>query len=132
MAAAGVRRNEVQSVDRAVSVLEHLSQGGWSGVTDVANALDVHKSTAHRMLTTLKARGLVEQDADTDRYRLGLGLVLLARSVTADLDLTRACRPVAQRLSAHTGETVTVSVLAGQELIVVDQTNGSPSVLNVD
>jgi DNA-binding IclR family transcriptional regulator len=132
MAVPNDRRNEVQSVDRAVSVLEHLSRQGWSGVTDVANALKVHKSTAYRMLATLKARGLVEQDAETERYRLGLGLLILARSVTADLDVVRAARPVAQELSARTGETVTVSVLAGDDVVVIHQTNGSPSVLNVN
>lgn len=131
MAAQSERRSEVQSVDRAVSVLELLSREGWSGVTEVANGLNIHKSTAYRMLATLKARGLVEQDAETDRYRLGLGLVLLARAVTADLDVVRAARPVSRRLSAETRETVTISVLAGEEVVVIDQTNASPSVLNV-
>lgn len=131
MSADTARRTEVQSIDRAVSVLEHLSQEGRSGVTDVANALDIHKSTAYRILATLKARGLVEQDAQTERYRLGMGLVFLARSVTEDLDLVHASRAVSERLSAQTRETVTVSVLAGNEVVVIDQTNASPSVLNV-
>jgi DNA-binding IclR family transcriptional regulator len=132
MATEGERGSELQSVGRAVSVLEHLSREGWSGVTDVANALDIHKSTAYRMLATLKARGLVEQDTQTERYRLGLGLVLLARAVTADLDVVRAARPVLQELSAETRETVTISVLAGEEVVVLDQTNAAPSILNVN
>ena len=57
----------MQSVDRAVSVLEFLAREGWSGVTEVANGLNVHKSTAHRLLVTLKERGLVEQDVETER-----------------------------------------------------------------
>jgi DNA-binding IclR family transcriptional regulator len=132
MPAETPRKGEVRSVDRAVSILEHLSRAGWSGVTDVANSLDMHKSTAYRMLATLKARGLVEQDAETEQYRLGLGLVLLARAVTVDLDVVRASRPITQRLSAQTRETVTVSVLAGRDVVVTDQTNASASVLNVD
>ncbi|HLJ66945.1 MAG TPA: IclR family transcriptional regulator [Chloroflexota bacterium] len=125
------RGSEVQSVDRAVSVLELLARQGWSGVTDVANALDMHKSTAYRMLATLKARGLVEQDAETERYRLGWGLVVLARGVMAELDVVRASRSVTERLSVETRETVTISVLAGDEVVVIDQTVASPSVLNV-
>ena len=46
-------------------------------VTEVANELDIHKSTAYRLLTTLRDRGLVEQDATTEKYRLGCGLVVV-------------------------------------------------------
>ena len=76
---AVVRRSpSLQSVDRAVSVMEFLSRRGWSGVTEVSRELDIHKSTAYRLLTTLRDRGLVEQDAASEKYRLGFGLVLLA------------------------------------------------------
>src|SRR5438105_3724868 len=119
MGAANDRRALVQSVDRAVAVLEFLCREGWSGVTEVANGLNIHKSTAHRLLATLKERGLVEQDADTERYRLGLGLVVLASAVTVDLDVVRGARPVCQRLSEQTQETVTVTVLVGDEAIII-------------
>jgi len=122
----------IQSVDRAVSVLEYLSREGWSGVTEVAHGLRIHKSTAYRLLATLKDRGLVEQDLETERYRLGMGLVFLASAVAADLDVVRAARPVCQRLSERTHETVTVSVLAGDEAITIDQVTSSSSVLSVD
>lgn len=126
------RGAEIQSVDRAVSVLEFLSREGWSGVTEVATGLGVHKSTAYRLLATLKDRGLVEQDLETERYRLGLGLVFLASTVAADLDVVRYARPICQQLSDRTRETVTVSVLAGDEVITVDQMVSSASVLSVD
>jgi predicted transcriptional regulator len=76
------RNNFVQSVDRAITVMELLSRRGWSGVTEVAKELEINKSTAYRLLTTLRDRGLVEQDAATEKYRLGFGLVALASSVT--------------------------------------------------
>ena len=65
---AGRKNTFVQSVDRAVTVMEFLSRNGWSGVTEIANELDIHKSTAYRLLITLRDRGLVEQDA-TRRYQ---------------------------------------------------------------
>ncbi|MGI8827211.1 MAG: IclR family transcriptional regulator [Chloroflexota bacterium] len=126
----GDRNGEVQSVRRAISVLEFLSRERSSGVTGVANELNVHKSTAYRLLATLKTGGLVEQEAKTERYRLGPGLVVLARAVTEDLDVVHASRPVTQRLSVQTRETVTISVLAGEDVVVIDQTNAMPSVLN--
>jgi DNA-binding IclR family transcriptional regulator len=125
-------RGGVQSVDRAVSVLHFLRRAGWSGVTEVAEALGMHKSTVHRLLATLKSHGLVDQDADTERYRLGLGLVTLASAVTAELDVARAARPVCQRLSEQTQETVTVTVLSGDEALIVDQATSPTSVLSVD
>jgi DNA-binding IclR family transcriptional regulator len=126
------RRNAyVQSVDRAIIVMELLSRRGWSGVTEVANELDIHKSTAYRLLTTLRDRGLVEQDAVTEKYRLGFGLVALASSVTADLDVARCSRPVCDRLAEQTRETVTVAVLEGDDGIILHQSNSGSSALSV-
>jgi DNA-binding IclR family transcriptional regulator len=128
-----VRRSpSVQSVDRAVSVMEFLSRRGWSGVTEVAKELEIHKSTAYRLLTTLRDRGLVEQDAATEKYRLGFGLVLLARTVSADLDILRCARPVCERLSERTRETVTIAVLEGDDAVVIHQSISRASALGVD
>ena len=130
---AVVRRSPlVQSVDRAVSVMELLSRRGWSGVTEVARELKIHKSTAYRLLTTLRDRGLVEQDAATEKYRLGFGLVLLARAVRADLDILRCARPVCERLSEHTRETVTIAVLEDDDAVVIHQSISRASALSVD
>jgi DNA-binding IclR family transcriptional regulator len=126
------RSSSVQSVDRAVSVMEMLSRRGWSGVTEVANVIGIHKSTAYRLLTTLRDRGLVEQDAATEKYRLGFGMVLLASSVRADLDILRCARPVCERLSEETGETVTVTVLDGDEAVIVHQSVSRVSALGAD
>jgi DNA-binding IclR family transcriptional regulator len=130
---AVVRRNaSVQSVDRAITVMEFLSRRGWSGVTEVSRELDIHKSTAYRLLTTLRDRGLVEQDAATEKYRLGFGLVVLARAVSADLDILRCAKPLCERLSERTGETVTVAVLEGDDAIVIHQSLSRASALSVD
>ena len=126
------RHNFVQSVDRAVTVMELLSRRGWSGVTEVARELEINKSTAYRLLTTLRDRGLVEQDAATEKYRLGFGLVALASSVTADLDIARCSRPVCDRLAQQTRETVTVAVLEGDDAVILYQSNSRSSALSVD
>jgi DNA-binding IclR family transcriptional regulator len=122
----------VQSVDRAVSMMEYLSRNGWSGVTEVANELGIHKSTAYRLLTTLSDRGLVEQDTATGKYRLGFGVVLLASTVTADLDVLRCARSVCERLSEQTQETVTLTVLEGDDAVIIHQTVQKTTALSVD
>src|SRR3712207_2090197 len=125
------RNNFVRSVDRAITVMELLSRRGWSGVTELAKELGINKSTAYRLLTTLRDRGLVEQDAATEKYRLGFGLVALASSVTADLDIARCSRPVCDRLAEQTRETVTVAVLEGDDAVILYQSNSRSSALSV-
>jgi len=113
--------NRVQSVDRAVTALEFLARNGWSGVTEIGEALDVHKSTASRLIATLAARGLVEQHADTGLYHLGFGLVHLARAVTVGPDIARRARTWCEWLAERTSETVTLSVLEGEGCVTIDQ-----------
>lgn len=122
----------VQSVDRAITVMELLSSQGWSGVTEVANELDIHKSTAYRLLATLRDRGLVEQDAATEKYRLGFGIVLLASTVTAELDIVRYAQPICERLSDETEETVTVTALEEDQAVIVHQSISTSSMMAVD
>lgn len=128
----GSKNSSVQSVDRAITVMELLSSQGWSGVTEVAKELDIHKSTAYRLLSTLRDRGLVEQDTETEKYRLGFGIVLLASSVTADLDIVRYARPVCERLSDETEETVTVTAMEADEAVIIHQSISTSSMMAVD
>ncbi|MEU5607647.1 IclR family transcriptional regulator [Streptomyces sparsogenes] len=120
--------NGVQSVDRAVSVLEILAQRGESGVSEVAAEIDVHKSTAFRLLGALEARGLVEQAAERGKYRLGFGIVRLAGAVTSRLDITQQGRPVCERLAEEIGETVNIAVLQEHYAVNLCQVRGPGAV----
>ncbi len=115
----------VQSVDRALSILEVLARDGEAGVTDIATDLGVHKSTAFRLLATLEAHRLVEQDGERGRYRLGVGNLRLAGATTARLDLVQEARPVCRQLAADTGETVNITVRAETSALYLDQVAGS-------
>src|ERR1700733_14837380 len=103
---AGQDAGPVQSVDRAVTILEILARDGEAGVTEVALELGVHKSTASRLLAALDRRELVAQDAARGRYRLGVGLVRLAGAAGRGLDLVQGGRPVCRALAQEGGETV--------------------------
>jgi len=115
----------VQSVDRALSILEVLARVGTAGVTEIAAELGVHKSTAFRLVSTLEAHRLVEQAGDRGRYALGVGLLRLAGATTARLDLVQESRPVCRQLAADTGETVNLTVLAEHSALYLDQVAGS-------
>src|SRR5258705_4859891 len=118
----------VQSVDRAISVLEILARAGDARVTDVAAELGVHKSTAFRLLTALEDRGLVEQDRDRGKYRLGFGLLRLAGAITAQMDINRYGRPVCERLARDLGETVNMAVVHAHHAVNVDQVQGTAAI----
>lgn len=125
-------RNKVQSLDRALEILKLLGAEPEMRVTDLARRLEVHKSTASRLLSTLEEHGLVEQNPTNERYRLGYGLVRLAGSVVAELDLARAARPVLEQLAARTSETVNLAILQGDQVINIDQIAAPHLVVNVN
>ncbi len=118
----------VQSVDRAISVLEILSRRGEAGVSEVAAEIDVHKSTAFRLLGALEARGLVEQAEDRGKYRLGFGIIRLAGGVSTQMDITQRGRAVCQRLAQEIGETVNIAVLRSSYAVNLDQVRGPSAV----
>lgn len=115
----------VQSVDRALAILECLARLGEAGVTELAAELGVHKSTAFRLAATLEAHRLVEQTSDRGKYRLGVGVLRLAGATTARLDVVQESRPVCRSLATATGETVNIAVLSEHSALYLDQVAGS-------
>jgi DNA-binding IclR family transcriptional regulator len=115
----------VQSVDRALTILELLARFGESGVTEIATGLGVHKSTAFRLLATLEAHRMVEQVNDRGQYRLGVGNLRLAGATTARLDVVTEARAVCRQLAAETRETVNITVRSETSALYLDQVAGS-------
>jgi DNA-binding IclR family transcriptional regulator len=122
----------IRSVDRAVAILDLLAQDGWRAGAEVARELGVHRSTALRLLGTLERHALVERDPRTAKYRLGRRLPQLARVVSGELDLRHVARPVCEALAASTGETVTLDVLDGDEIVPIEQSTGSTAFVSVN
>lgn len=118
----------VQSVDRAISVLEILARRGEAGVSEVAAEIEVHKSTAFRLLNALEGRGLVEQAEDRGKYRLGFGIVRLAGAVSGGMDITRHSRAVCERLARELGETVNIAVGESHYAVNLDQVRGAAAI----
>jgi DNA-binding IclR family transcriptional regulator len=118
----------VQSVDRAVTILELLAARGEAGVTEIAAELGVHKSTAFRLVAALELRGLVEQPGERGKYRLGLGLVRLAGAATVRLDLSQQSRPVCERLAVQVAETINVAILDVDAAVNIEQVLGPSAI----
>ena len=118
----------VQSVDRAITILEILAKRGVAGVTEIANELGVHKSTASRLVAVLEGRGLVEQLADRGKYRLGFGIVRLAGALTVQRDLAHESRKACEALATDVGETVNVAILDGDRVINISEVRGPAAI----
>jgi IclR family transcriptional regulator, acetate operon repressor len=121
----------LRSVNRALSALELVADAGELGVTELGRRLGVHKATASRLAATLAERGLLERDPQTDRYRLGFGLVRLAGAAMARLDLVSSARATLDDLAERTHETVTIGVLSHDDVVSVDQVTGTRSIVSV-
>jgi DNA-binding IclR family transcriptional regulator len=120
----------VQSVDRALTILALLAERGDLGVTEIAQGLGVHKSTAFRLVATLERHDVVTQTEDRGKYRLGVGVLRLAGATRVRLDLVQESRPVTTELAVEVGETVNIAVLSGHEALYLDQVAG-PSALQL-
>ncbi len=87
--------------------------------TELSRRLGLGKSTVHRLLTTLAAEGLIEQDPRTGGYRLGIVMFELGQAVAVHMDLHAAAGPVLAWLREQTGESAQVGVLDGHEVVYI-------------
>lgn len=133
MSPARSRRFAIRSTDvagRVVTVLDLLGDSA-DGLTvaDIARHLDVHPSTASRLLGTISAGGLIERDATTQRFRIGARVVGLAAAAVDRLPVVSQARPQLEHLSAVTSETVNLAIRDGFHVVYVDQVTPAQTVV---
>lgn len=121
----------VHSVNRAVSILQVLARRGPSAVTELATELEIHKSTVFRLLVTLEARGLVDQNTSRGRYQLGYGIVQLAAGATRKLDLSVVSRRICETLAEEVGESVEIAVHDDGAVLTIDQVIGAAAMTTI-
>jgi DNA-binding IclR family transcriptional regulator len=120
--------SQVQSVDRAISVLELLARNGETGITEIACELGVNMSTASRLLSVLESRGLVEQLGERGKYAIGFGIVRLAGAATGRMDLAKLGRASCLTLAEELGETVNIAIADDGVAINISQARGSAAI----
>jgi DNA-binding IclR family transcriptional regulator len=114
------------SLSRAFTILRALAQAKGEGgrVTQIAKATGLKQATVHRLLRTLVAEGLVEQDEQSKVYRLGMELFVLAASAGNPRDLRSICRPSLLRLCGSLGDTIFLLARSGFDAICLDRAEG--------
>lgn len=108
-----------QTVDRALRILPLLAEGP-ANLEQVATRLDVHKSTALRLLRTLHEHGMVYRQED-QRYRLGARLFALAQQAMETLDVREIAHPHLLALNEKIGHTVHLAVYEEGEVVYIDK-----------
>jgi IclR family acetate operon transcriptional repressor len=117
----------IASVDNALQTLQLIKDAGHVRVSDVSRALDIARSSAHRLLAMLVYRGYVRQDPQTKAYEAGPALVELGLAVVRNMDIRQAARPLMERVAAETGETASLVLLDGTRVLFVDCVEGTRS-----
>ena len=118
----GAPARSVQSVDRALLLLELLARaGGRLAITEIAARSGLPLATVHRLLTSLAGRGYVRQDGDR-RYALGTSLLPLGDAATRLLSSWAA--PYLSQLAEQCGETANLGVLEDDHVVYVAQAPG--------
>lgn len=112
---------KVQSVLAALDLLDCFAYEDDLGVTDIARRLGVAKSTAHRLLATLCARGIAEQIPETGHYRLGLHLYELGQLAQDRVPLRQAALPLLEELRLATGLTVHLAIPDGADVVFLER-----------
>ena len=128
LGAARVRRDSVQSVDRALALVEVLA-GSASGLplTELTQRASLNVSTGHHLLATLIKWGYVARTSGR-RYALGARGLHLAQAFLKQVDLPRRAQPHAERISEETGETVRLGVLLGDAVTTLLTRDGRHAV----
>lgn len=117
-----------QVVDRVVDILEAFTRlGPELGVSDISRALGLKKATTHRLLASLRRRGVVAQDPVSRRYRLGIKLWELGQMAMTQVDWLDRIRPFLQQLTDRVGETTHLAVLHDGQVLYVDKVESTRS-----
>lgn len=117
-ASGGVPR--VFSVIRALAAMP--PEGGR--VTQIARDVGLTQATTHRLLQSLMAEGMVEQDERTKLYRLGVEFFVLAAKAGNPGDLRTLSRPVLLRLCARLGDSIFLLARSGFDAVCLDRSDG--------
>ena len=114
------KSQRLSSVAPAARLLKTFSEGeAESGVTTLSKRLGVAKSTVYRLASTLVAEGMLEQNRENDKYRLGLALFGLGALVRQRMNVSTEARPHIFALRDATNETVHLAVPDGAQIIYV-------------
>lgn len=121
-------KNTVQSLIRAIDILDLVSSRKEGiNVTEIAEQLKLHKSTAYRLLSTLEYKNYVKKDKDK-RYRVGKRVIEIGHQALNNIDLRKEMRPFLQELGEITEETVHLGIIDDFKVFYIDKVETSHTI----
>ena len=118
----------VQSIERAFALLRALATAPY-GVTELAEQVDLPKSTVARLLSALESEGAVTQDEMGGEYRLGDGLLDIAGAAQPGRNLVATVRPFLLELSEEMGEAAGLGIMQGRDIYYLDHAEPEADVM---
>jgi len=112
---------QVQSLDRAISILERLAEADGMSLTDLSQSVGLAPSTTHRLLTTLQQRRFADFDEEYGVWVVGVGAFNVGNAFLRSRKIVSLGRPVMRRLMEDVGETINLAVEDKGELVYVTQ-----------
>lgn len=120
-------KRSVKTVNRIVELFVALQEKEYAGVTEIANDLDLAKSTTYHYLATLQSEGYVVKD--DDKYRLGLRFLEHSTCVNKQLGIIPITKPVLNDLAERTGEVAWLLFEEHSHPIYIDKSVGSRGII---
>ena len=115
------KSESIQSIDRALDIIEALAiEPKGLGVTELAKRVELHKSTAYRIILTLAERGYLDK-TEEGNYKVGLKLIGAVSCYINSLELQTEARPYLAQITADLGLTSHLGVLDGDQVVYVEK-----------
>lgn len=121
-------QNTIKSLDRAMEVLDYVSQHQGKALSELATEMDQSPATLYRVLVTLETRGLVEFDPEEQAWHIGPQAFIIGARFLRRTTLVERARPVLRRLMEATGETANLGVETSGQVLFVSQVETHASI----
>ncbi len=116
-----IDRYNVRVLERALSLLGELTDGGSLKLSELSERLHMSSSTVFRLLSTLANYGYVEHNASTGGYRLGLSCLELAHAFLRSNDIRKVALPILENLRDSSTETVHLAILNNWDVVYLEK-----------
>jgi DNA-binding IclR family transcriptional regulator len=127
-----MEQGSVQSIKRVLNIIEVLSRyPRGMALTELSGLVSLHKSTVHRILSTLISSGYVARDSENNKYRLTFKLFEIGSRVAGGTSILSFARPYLDTLAEKTGEAIHMVIRDGNEIVYIYKEDPSLSIIRM-
>mgnify|MGYP001814882596 FL=1 len=123
-------QSTVPAVDQSLKLLNFMAENSATSMTltEICERLDIHKSRVYTILNTLIGYDFVQKNPRTKTYRLGLGIVHLARNILNNLDIRDIVKTPLRQLAMETELTAHFGQIVGSNFYIISKEEGNADV----